>query len=131
AEAARAIAEAFAAAFPTDVVRVDASGPPAAPDQPNVDVTYKVTWAGDVYTDPGGTRRFVSIAIDFTVTVNVPGDAALELRSRVEPPDDLEVKVGANDATASEGAVYDAMAEHAFKAVGDKVKAALLRPDAR
>jgi len=45
----------------------------------------------------------------------------------VQPPEDLEVKVDADADSASEGAVYGAMAAHAFAGVGGPLRQGLLK----
>ncbi len=126
AAAARAIAAAFAEALPADVVRVEPGE--ASDDAPSIDVGYIVGWAGDAVVDEAAKRRYVSVVVDFRLTIDVPGEATYQIRFRVPPPEDLEVKVDADAATASDAQVYDAMATHAFNSVGDHVRRALLKP---
>lgn len=103
---------------------------------PTIDIRYRVGWAGDIYSESKGTRKFVGIVIQFHVAMVVPGEKdVFDFDLEVMPPDTFTVNyqsygnlLGANDGGPSEGRVYDVMAARAFDQLSSKLQSVFFRP---
>ncbi|HRI64712.1 MAG TPA: hypothetical protein PK156_10735 [Polyangium sp.] len=103
---------------------------------PTIDIRYRVGWAGDIYSESKGTRKFVGIVVQFNVAMVVPGEKdVFDFALEVMPPDTFTVNyqaygglLGANDGGPSEGRVYDVMAARAFDQLSSKLQSVFFRP---
>jgi hypothetical protein len=109
-------------------------GTKAAP--PTLEIKYKVAWAGDIYTEEKGDRKFVGIVVDFHVAMKIPGESdTVEFDLAVKPPDRFTVNYtqynDIGDTGPSEGQVYDQMAERAFDQLSERMKKVFFRPGSK
>jgi hypothetical protein len=121
---------AFTGIFHNDVLelrygeRIGAEEPPAA--KPVVEVAYSVSPSGSIYTAETGNDAYVGIAVDFIVTLRVPGQAEpLRFPLQVEPPQRFQVEYTRSsfslDTGPSTELVYETMATRAFEALNGKL----------
>lgn len=112
--------------------KVDMSGLTA----PTIDIRYRVGWAGDIYTESKGTRKFVGIVVQFHVAMVIPGENdVFDFSLEVMPPETFTVNyesygnlLGSDDGGPSEGRVYDVMAARAFDQLSSKLQSVFFRP---
>lgn len=104
---------------------------------PTIDIRYRVGWAGDIYSESKGTRKFVGIVVHFQVAMVVPGETDIfDFELEVMPPETFTVNyqsygglLGAgNDGGPSEGRVYDVMAARAFDQLSSKLQTVFFQP---
>jgi len=99
---------------------------------PTIETRYKVGWAGTIFEEEKGSRKFVGIVIEFHVAIKIPGETeGLEFDLKVRPPQEFTVNYTTTgglyglpgvDSGPSEGRVYDVMAERAFDQLSDKMR---------
>lgn len=102
---------------------------------PTIDIRYRVGWAGDIYTESKGDRKFVGIVVQFHVAMVIPGETdVFDFDLEVMPPETFTVNyqtygnlLGANDGGPSEGRVYDVMAARAFDQLSSKLQSVFFR----
>ncbi len=103
---------------------------------PTIDIRYRVGWAGDIYSETTGTRKFVGIVVQFHVAMVIPGETdVFDFDLEVMPPETFTVNyqsygnlLGASDGGPSEGRVYDVMAARAFDQLSSKLQSVFFRP---
>lgn len=104
---------------------------------PTIDIRYRVGWAGDIYSETKGTRKFVGIVVQFHIAMVIPGEKDIvDFDLEVMPPDTFTVNyqsyggllgAGGSDGP-SEGRVYDVMAARAFDQLSSKMQSAFFKP---
>jgi hypothetical protein len=128
-------------AKPTKPGATTAAPPPSKPPLPAVtiptlDVRYEVRWAGDIYREEKGNRKFVGIVVSFDVSMRVPNEAdAYDFALEVQPPEHFSVEysspygggLGLGAGQPTEGQVYDVMAARAFDELTSKLRGVFFR----
>ena len=113
---------AFAAIFPTDVLRLEqGSLGGASAKEPSISIAYVVGPSGRAYLSDDNQRVFVGIDVSFGMLMRIPGEGnRFDFNLKVSPPERFGYRVapGANQAEAA----YNAMAERAFDEFTSKLQ---------
>jgi len=119
---------AFAAIFPTDILRLEYAAPGSTPTgkEPLVSIAYVVGPSGKAYVSDDEQRVFVGIDVSFGMRMRIPNDANLfDFNLKVSPPERFRYRV---ERGGSQGAAaYSAMAERAFDEFNQKLQAIFFR----
>jgi hypothetical protein len=118
---------AFAAIFPTDVLKLEqgAQGATSA-KEPSISIAYVVGPSGRAYLSDDNQRVFVGIDVSFGMLMRIPGEGnRFDFNLKVSPPERFGYRVapGANQAEAA----YNAMAERAFDEFTSKLQRVFFR----
>ena len=118
---------AFAAIFPTDVLKLEqaAQGATSA-KEPSISIAYVVGPSGRAYSSDDGQRVFVGIDVAFGMRMRIPNDSnPFDFNLKVSPPERFGYRVqrGASQAEAA----YNAMAERAFDEFTSKLQGVFFR----
>jgi hypothetical protein len=118
---------AFAAIFPTDVLKLEqASLGAASAKEPSISIAYVVGPSGRAYLSDDNQRVFVGIDVSFGMLMRIPGEGnRFDFNLKVSPPERFGYRVapGANQAEAA----YNAMAERAFDEFTSKLQGVFFR----
>lgn len=123
----------FRMIFPNDVLSLQVV-PEADTRLPVLTIDYQIEPSGALYTLEGGQRAFVGLVARFQsgLKVGEEGDP-WRFEMEVEPPDHFEVGyTGAPNQVQkgpADSQVYSVMAERAFDALSQKMRAAFFHPD--
>ena len=118
---------AFAAIFPTDVLKLEQGTPGATgAKDPSISIAYVVGPSGRAYSSDDNLRVFVGIDVAFGMRMRIPNDAnPFDFNLKVSPPERFgyRVRPGASQAEAA----YNAMAERAFDEFTTKLQGVFFR----
>jgi hypothetical protein len=118
---------AFAAIFPTDVLKLEQGALGAASaKEPSISIAYVVGPSGRAYLSDDNQRVFVGIDVSFGMLMRIPGEGnRFDFNLKVSPPQRFgyRVRPGASQAEAA----YNAMAERAFDEFTAKLQGVFFR----
>jgi hypothetical protein len=118
---------AFAAIFPTDVLKLEQGTLGAASaKEPSISIAYVVGPSGRAYLSDDNQRVFVGIDVSFGMLMRIPGEGnRFDFNLKVSPPERFGYRVapGASQAEAA----YNAMAERAFDEFTSKLQGVFFR----